>query len=433
MEDSMSRETLTVTDNRSGRSFEVSIEGGAVRSAELTASLSGVDGRPLALYDPGFPHTASCRSAITNIDVDLGVLEHRGYRIEALCEHSTYLELAYLLINGELPGAAEYERWRAEISTRKFVHENVKGFIQGFRYDAHPMAMLAASVGALSSFYADAGDVHDEAARDLQVLRLLAKMPTLVAYAYRHGEGRPFVLPSDELGYAANLLSMMFRMSELRYAPDPRRERALDVLLMVHADHEQSAATTAVRAVGSTSADPYAAVAAGVAALSSPMRGSADRDVLRMLARIGSPENVAPFLERVRGGEERLSGFGHQVYRTHDPRAAILRHQLDALYEDQRDDPLVAVADELAAEIAADEELRSRRLFPNVDLYTGLTYRAIGIPESMFGVMFALARSAGWIAQWREMVLDPEQGAVRPRQVYVGPGGRDYVPLAKRG
>ena len=428
----MSRETLTVTDNRTGNSFDVAIADGAIRASELAAGLDG-GGWGVVLYDPGFPNTASCRSAITSVDSERGVLEHGGYRIEDLCAHSTYLELAYLLIHGELPTAAEYERWMHEISVRKFVHENVKSFMEGFRYDAHPMAMLAGSVGALSSFYTDAGDVHDEAARELQVLRLLAKLPTLAAYAYRHGEGLPYVLPSDDLSYPANLLSMMFRMSELRYAGDPRRERALDVLLMVHADHEQSAATTAVRAVGSTSADPYAAVAAGVAALSSPMRGSADRDVLRMLRRIERPENVPPFLERVRRGEERLVGFGHFVYRNSDPRAAILRAQLDTVYEDRPGDPLVQVADELAGRVEQDEEFRSRRLFfPNVDLFTGLTYQAIGIPESMFGVMFALARTAGWIAQWREMVLDPDQGAVRPRQLYVGPLGRSYLPLAQR-
>ena len=424
--------SLTITDNRTGATYDVAIEHGAIRAIELTAGLQDGDGKGIVLYDPGFPHTASCRSAITHIDPELGVLEHRGYRIEALCERSTYLELSYLLIYGELPTAEQYQHWMHEISVRKFVHENVKSFVQGFRYDAHPMAVLAASVGALSSFYADAGDVHQQEARELQVVRLLAKMPTLAAWAYRHGEGRPYVLPSDDLGYTANLLSMMFRMSELRYDGDPHRERALDVLLMVHADHEQSAATTAVRAVGSTSADPYAAIAAGVGALSSPMRGSADRDVLRMLRRIERPENVTGFLERVRTGEERLSGFGHGVYRSHDPRADILRRQLNALYVEQPADPLVAVADELARQVGEDDELRSRRLFPNVDLFTGLTYRAIGIPESMFGVMFALARTAGWIAQWREMVLDPEQGAVRPRQVYVGPRDREYLPLARR-
>lgn len=428
----MNRDSLTITDNRTGASFEVPIENGAIRSADLTAGLNGGTPWGVVLYDPGFVNTAGCRSAVTNIHIEPGVLEHRGYAIEELCEHSTYLELAYLLIYGELPNAAQYERWTNEITIRKLAHENVKSFIQGFRYDAHPMTMLAASVSALSTFYADAGDVRNEEARQLQIARLVAKMPTLAAWAFRHGVGRPYVNPVDEASYSANLLSMMFRMSELRYEADPRRERALDVLLMVHADHEQSAATTAVRAVGSTSADPYAAVAAGISALSSPMRGSADRDVLRMLRRIERPENVGTFLDQVRSGTEQLTGFGHGVYRTRDPRGEVLRRQLSLLHADGPGDPLLAVADELAAQVASSDELRERGLFPSVDLYTGLTYRAIGIPESMFGVMFAVARTAGWLAQWREMVLDPEQGPVRPRQVYVGAPAREYVPLQAR-
>jgi citrate synthase len=429
----MSRNTLTVTDNRTGQSFEVAIEHGAIRAADLTRPLSNANGHGMVIYDPGFANTAACVSAITNIDVDQGVLEHRGYRIEALCEHSTYIEVAYLLIHGELPTASQLERWRHEISLRKFVHESVKSFLSGFHYDAHPMAMLAASVGALASFYPDAGNVHDEAAREFQILRLLAKMPTLAAYAFRHGTGRPYVPPSDELSYPGNLLSMLFRMSELSYEPDPVIERALEVLLILHADHEQSAATTAVRAVGSTHVDPYSAVAAGVAALSGPMRGSADREVLAMLRRIGSVEGVRAYLERVKDGSERLMGFGHWVYKAHDPRARILRAQLDALAETRSTSPLLAIADELAAATLEDDYFSSRRIYPNVDLYSGLTYEAIGIPEAMFGVMFALARSAGWIAQWLEMVLDPEQSTVRPRQLYVGVGEREYVPLAQRG
>ncbi len=433
----MIRDTLTVTDNRTGQSFEVAIENGAIRAKDLTAPVAGTNGRDLMIYDPGFTHTATCVSAITSIDADAGLLLHRGYRIEALCEHSTFLELAYLLIEGELPSAAQFERWRHEIAVRTFVHENLKSFLEGFRYDAHPMAMLAASVGALSSFYADAGDVEDEAARQLQVLRLLAKLPTLAAYSFRHGTGRPYVLPSDELtsgelSYAGNLLSMMFRMSELHYAPDPHQERALDVLLMAHADHEQSAAATAVRAVGSTHVDPYSAVAAGIHALSGPMRGAADEAVLKMLRRIGTVENVSAFLESIKQSSERVMGFGHAVYNTTDPRATILRAQLDVLYARRPPSPLIAIADELARQATQDEYFTSRRLYPNVDLYSGLTYEAIGIPAQMFGVMFALARSAGWIAQWREMVQDVEQKAVRPRQIYVGAGAREYVPLAQR-
>jgi citrate synthase len=426
-----------VTDNRTGESFEVAIENGAIRARDLVAPVAGSNGRRLMIYDPGFTNTANCLSAITDIDADRGVLLHRGYPIEALCEHSTFLELAYLLIEGELPTAAQFEHWRHEIAVRTFVHENLKSFLEGFRYDAHPMAILAASVGALSSFYADAGDVKDQAARELQVLRLLAKLPTLAAYSFRHGTGRPYVLPSGELtsgelSYAGNLLLMMFRMSELRYRPEPRKERALDVLLMAHADHEQSAAAAAVRAVGSTHVDPYSAVAAGIHALSGPMRGAADEAVLKMLRRIGSMQNVAGFLAHIKQSSERVMGFGHAVYNTTDPRATILRAQLDVLYEDREPSPLLAIADELARQAGEDEYFTSRRLYPNVDLYSGLTYEAIGIHEQMFGVMFALARSAGWIAQWREMVQDAEQKAVRPRQVYIGSGPRAYVSLAER-
>jgi citrate synthase len=428
----MSRSTLTVTDNRTGESFEIPIEHGAIRASELTSRFDGSSGPGLVVYDPGFGHTAACMSAITNIHLEPGVLEHRGYRIEDLCEHSNFVEMAYLLIRGELPTAEELRRWERELSVRKFVHENVKGFIQGFRYDAQPMAMLGAAVGALGSFYPDADEVLDEAAREFQILRLLAKMPTLAALAYRHGTGRPFVLPSDELSYVGNLLSMLFRMSELAYEVDPRTERALEVLLMLHADHEQNASTTAVRAVGSTHVNPYAAIAAGVAALSGPMRGGAAMAVLRMLRQIERPENVAPYLDRVKEGSERLPGFGHWVYKAYDPRARILRRQLDSLYADREPDSLLAVADELAARAVEDEYFVSRRVFPNMDLYSGLTYEAIGIPTNMFGVMFAVARSAGWLAQWLEMVMDPEQGSVRPRQVYVGAEGREYVPLDRR-
>ena len=428
----MSQNTLTVTDNRTGQSFEVPIEHGAVRAGDLTGPSDTPSGPGLVIYDPGFTNTAACMSAITNIDLEPGVLQHRGYRIEDLCEHSKFVEVAYLLIHGDLPTADQLARWEHELSVRKFVHENVKGFIEGFRYDAHPMAMLSAAVGALASFYPDADEVLDEAAREFQILRLLAKMPTLAAYAYRHGTGRPYVYPRDDLSYVGNLLSMMFRMSELNYASNQKIERTLDVLLMLHADHEQNASTTAVRAVGSTHVNPYAAIAAGVAALSGPMRGAADRAVLDMLSRIGSPAKVPAYLEGVKEGSERLMGFGHWVYKTYDPRARILRAQLGVLEEDRPPNPLLEIADELATRAAEDEYFVSRRVYPNMDLYSGLTYEAIGIPPAMYGVMFALARSAGWLAQWLEMVKDPEQGSVRPRQVYVGHAGREYVPLAER-
>jgi citrate synthase len=423
----VTRNTLTVIDNRTGRSFELAIEHGAVRTADLSRPIDG-----LVVYDPGLASTAACRSAITYIDGEAGVLEHRGYRIEALCEHSTFVEVAYLLIHGDLPTEVQLDRWMDEIGTHKFVHENVKSFLEGFRYDAHPMAMLAASVGALSSFYPDAADVHDEQARERQVVRLLAKMPTLAAFSYRHLKGQTYVYPEDDLGYAGNLLSMMFRMSERKYQPDVRIERALDALLMLHADHEQNASTTAVRAVGSTHVNPYFAVAAGVAALSGPMRGAADEAVLKMLRRIGTIDAVPDYLARVKAGNERPMGFGHWVYKTHDPRARILRDRLEDLYQARGRDRLVEIADELANRVLEDEFFTARGLYPNVDLYSGLTYQAIGVPVPLFPVMFALARSAGWIALWLEMVKDPEQ-TVRPRQLYTGQLDRAWLPVARRG
>ncbi len=423
-----SRSTVTVIDNRTGERFELPIEDGAVRSSGFGRAAGG-----LLLYDPGLSSTAVCRSAITYIDGEGGILQHRGYRIEALSERSNFLELAYLLINGELPTVAQYESWLHEIGTRNFVHENVKGFIEGFRYDARPIAIVAASVGALSSFYTDADEVYDEAARERQVVRLLAKLPTLAAFAYRHLQGLPYVHPEDHLSYTGNLLSMMFRMSELRYTPDPVMERALDVLLMVHADHEQNASTTAVRAVGSTHVNPYAAVAAGVTALSGPMRGGAAQDVLTMLSGIGSPGHVPEFLARVKTANERLLGFGHWIYNTYDPRAHVLRRQLEQLYEHRRPNPLFATADELERRVLEDEYFTSRRLYPNLDLYSGLTYDAIGIAPPMFPVMFTLARSAGWIAQWVEMVKDLEQTTFRPLQIYTGALDREYVDVGERG
>jgi citrate synthase len=428
----LQRSVLTVNDGRTQRTYELPVQDGAIRAVALQQIvLAGDDG--LVSYDPGFTNTASCRSGITHVDGQAGVLQHRGYRIETLCEHTSFLEVAYLLIHGDLPTAAQREQWIHSITTHNFVHENVKSFLEGFRYNADPMAMLAASVGALATFYPDAGEVHDEASRARQIVRLLAKLPTLAAFSYRHITGKPYVYPEDDLSYAGNLLSMMFRMSELKYQPDPRSERALDVVLMLHADHEQNASTTAVRAVGSTHVNPYSAVAAGVAALSGPMRGTADAAVLEMLARIGTAANVADFLESAKAGRERLMGFGHWVYKTYDPRARILREHLDGLCEVGRTSPLFEVACELEKRALDDEFFTSRGLYPNVDLYSGLTYDAIGVPVAMFPVMFALARSAGWVAQWVEMVNDPEQQTIRPRQIYTGQLDRDYRPVEERG
>ena len=428
----MSRETLTVTDNRSGESYEVPIRNGSIRAADLVGRYTTEIGPELVVYDPGLANTASSASGITNIHLQKGVLEHRGYRIEDLAAHSSFLEVAYLLIYGELPSAAQLAELETEIAHRKFVHENVKTFIGGFRYDARPMVIVAAAVGALGSFYPDAGDIFGEEARRFQITRLLAKMPTLAAYAYRHGSGRPYVNPSDDLSYTGNLLSMIFKMSELRYEVDPVVERALEVQLIVHADHEQSAATTAVRAVGSNHSDPYAAVSAGLSALSGPQRGAADLEALQMLREIASVENVDRYLESVKTGDGRLMGFGHPTYRAPDPRAAILREQLDLLGERAPMSPLVAVADALRDRAAEDEYFVSRDIHVNAGLYAGLLYAAIGIPDEMIGVLFAVARTAGFLAHWREMVTDPEQITMRPRQLFVGSGYRPYAPIEQR-
>jgi citrate synthase len=425
-------ETLTVTDNRTGETYELPISDGTVRAMDLRQVKTDDEDFGLMAYDPAYTNTASCRSAITYIDGAAGVLQHRGYPIEQLCEQSTYLEVAYLLINGALPTAAELERWVHEVTIHTFVHENVKDFMEGFRYDANPMGMLVASVGALSTFYPDANRIHEEAVRDMQIIRLLAKMPTLAAFAYRHNVGQPYVYPDNELSYAGNFLGMMYKMTELKYEPDPRLERALDVLFILHADHEQNASTSAVRSVGSTQVDPYTAVAAGVAALYGPLHGGANEAALRMLQRIGSTEKIPDFLEGVKAGNERLMGFGHRVYKNYDPRARIIRKHLDDVFEVRGKSPLLDVATELEKRALDDEYFTSRKLYPNVDFYSGLIYEALGLPVEMFPVMFAIGRTSGWIAQWLEMVQDPEQKIARPRQIYTGEHDRDYVPIGER-
>src|SRR4051812_28899428 len=383
-------------------------------------------------YDPAFTNTASTRSEITYIDGAAGVLEYRGYPIEQLCEQSNYLEVAYLLIHGELPDKLEFDRWTHEITIHTFVHENVKDFMQGFRYDAHPMGMLLAAVGALSTFYPEASNIGDEASRDMQIIRLLAKVPTLAAFAYRHTMGQPYVYPDNELSYAGNFLSMMWKMTELRYEPDPRLERALDVLFILHADHEQNASTSAVRFVGSTQVDPYSAVAAGVAALYGPLHGGANEQALRMLDRIGSVDNIPDFLEGVKNGDERLMGFGHRVYKNYDPRARIIKKYLDDVFEVTGKSPLLDIASELEKRALDDDYFTARKLYPNVDFYSGLFYEALELPVSMFPVMFAIGRTSGWIAQWLEMVNDSEQKIARPRQIYTGEREREYVPMDQR-
>jgi len=426
-------QTLTVTDNRTGKVYDLPIVDGTVRAMDLRQIKTGEDDFGLMAYDPAYTNTASCRSAITYIDGEAGVLQHRGYPIEQLCEHSSYLEVAYLTINGALPTRTQLEDWVHEITIHTFVHENVKDFIQGFRYDANPMGMLVASVGALSTFYPDANRIRDEEVRKIQIIRLLAKMPTLAAFAFRHNMGQPYVYPDNDLNYAGNFLSMMYKMTELKYEPDPRLERALDVLFILHADHEQNASTSAVRSVGSTQVDPYSAVAAGVAALYGPLHGGANEAALRMLRRIGTIENIPGFLEGVKAGNERLMGFGHRVYKNYDPRARIIRKHLDDVFEVRGKSPLLEVASELEKRALDDDYFTQRKLYPNVDFYSGLIYEALGLPVAMFPVMFAIGRTSGWIAQWLEMVEDPEQKIARPRQIYTGERDRDYVPIEQRG
>ncbi len=424
---------LLVTDTRTGRSYELPITDGTVRALDLRQIKIDDHDFGLMAYDPAFMNTASCRSSITYIDGDAGILQHRGYPIEQLCEHSSYLEVAYLLINGELPTLDALAEWVHQVTIHTFVHENIREFMQGFRYDANPMGMLVASVGALSTFYPDANHISDPDIRMAQIIRLLAKMPTLAAFAYRHNMGQPYVYPDNDLDYASNFLSMMYKMTELKYEPDPRLARALDVLFILHADHEQNASTSAVRGVGSTRVDPYSAVAAGVAALYGPLHGGANEAALRMLQRIGGVDNIPSFLEGVKAGNERLMGFGHRVYKNYDPRARIIRKYLDDVFAVRGKSPLLEVATELETRALDDEYFTSRKLYPNVDFYSGLIYEALGLPVEMFPVMFAIGRTSGWIAQWREMVDDSEQKIARPRQVYTGDRDRDYVPIEQRG
>jgi citrate synthase len=425
-------ETLTITDNRTGKSYEVPIEDGTIRATSLRDIKLGETDFGLMSYDPAFMNTASCRSAITYLDGEAGVLEYRGYPIEQLAEHSTYLEVAYLLIHGELPNQAQLDEWTHLITIHTFVHENVKSFMQGYRYDAHPMGMLLASVGALSTFYPDANEIHNPETRYIQIIRLIAKMPTLAAFAYRHNMGQPYVYPDNDLRYPGNFLGMLFKMTQLKYEPDPRLEKALDILFILHADHEQNCSTNAVRAVGSSQVDPYSAVAAGVAALYGPLHGGANEQVLRMLRRIGSKDNISDFIAGVKDGKERLMGFGHRVYKNYDPRARIIKKAAEDVFEVTGTNPLLDIALELEKIALEDEYFVKRKLYPNVDFYSGLIYEALNMPVGMFTVLFAIPRTSGWIAQWLEMIEDKEQKIARPRQIYTGERTRDYVALDKR-
>ncbi|HVD41799.1 MAG TPA: citrate synthase [Solirubrobacterales bacterium] len=425
-------ESLTVTDNRTGKSYELPISDGTVRGMDLRQIKVDEDDFGLMSYDPAFTNTASCRSSVTYIDGAAGILEHRGYPIEQLCERSTFLEVAYLLVFGELPTAPQLDRWIFDITHHTFVHEDLKHFFEGFRYDAHPMGMLLAGVGALSTFYPDAKQIGDPEERYMAAVRLIAKVPTLAAFSYRHNMGLPYVYPDNELNYAENFLSMVFKKTEDRHIPKEALTKALDVLFILHADHEQNCSTNAVRGVGSSDVDPYSAVAAGVAALYGPLHGGANEAVLRMLRRIESPENIPEFLERVKQREEKLMGFGHRVYKNYDPRARIIQQYIEPVFEATEASPLVDIARELEKRALDDEYFTERKLYPNVDFYSGIIYEAMGIPTDMFTVIFAIPRTAGWVAQWMEMQEDPEKKIARPRQIYTGERELEYVPIEQR-
>ena len=424
--------TLTVRDNRTGQEFEIPITDNTIKAGDLSQIKLSDETPGLATYDPGFTNTASCRSSVTYIDGEKGILEYRGYPIEQLAEKSTFLEVAYLLLTGELPAKAEYEQWVHDITYHTFVHENVKSFMQGFRYDAHPMGMLEASVAALSTFYPESANITDSDVRRMQVVRMIAKMPTLGAWAFRHAQGKPYVYPDNDLSYTSNFLAMLFKMSEQKYEPDERLTKALDVLFILHADHEQNCSTNAVRSVGSSQVDPYSAVAAGVGALYGPLHGGANEAVLRMLRRIGSKEEIPDFIKGVKDGNERLMGFGHRVYKNYDPRAKIIKQACDDVFEVTGVNPLLEIAQELEKIALEDDYFVDRKLYPNVDFYSGLIYEAFQFPPEMFTVLFAIGRTPGWLAQWLELVQDKEQKIARPKQIYTGDRELTLTPREER-
>jgi citrate synthase len=425
-------DTLTITDNRTGKQYEVPIADGAIRATDLRKIKVHADDFGLITYDPAFMNTASCRSRITYIDGDRGILLYRGYPIEQLAEQSTHLETAYLILFGELPTEKQLADWTRQITMHTMVHENIKKFMEGFTYDAHPMGVFVSTVAALSTFYPDGKQIFDEQSRLRQIHRLIAKVPTIAAYAYRHSIGRPYVYPDNDLSFTGNFLNMLFKMTELKYKPDPALARALDILFILHADHEQNCSTSAMRGIGSSHVDPYSALAGAAAALYGPLHGGANEAVLRMLKEIGSINNVPGFIKRVKAGDGRLMGFGHRVYKSYDPRAKIIKRTADEVFEVMGKNPLLHIALELERIALEDEYFVTRKLYPNVDFYSGLIYQAMGFPVDMFAVLFAIARTVGWVAQWEEMLLDSEQKIARPRQIYTGSGRRDYVPMAQR-
>jgi citrate synthase len=428
----MPSDSLTLTDNRTGKTYEVPITNGAIRAMDLRQIRTGPEDFGLLSYDPAFMNTASTISRITEIDGDRGILRYRGYPIEELAERSNYLEVAYLVLNGELPTLAEMDQWVYDVTHHTWVHENLKKLMEGFHYDAHAMGMLVSGVAALSTFYPEAKDGADGATRRLQIVRLIAKMPTLAAFAYRHSLGLPYNYPDNELSYTGNFLNMLFKATEAKYQPNATLERALEVLFILHSDHEQNCSTNAVRAVGSSQVDPYCAVAGGVAALYGPLHGGANEEVLRMLAEIGSKDRIPAFIKGVKDGKAKLMGFGHRVYKNYDPRAKIIKRMADEVFEVTRPSPLLPIALELERIALEDDYFVSRKLYPNVDFYSGLIYQAMGFPVEMFPVLFAIARTSGWLAQWQEMRADPEQKIARPRQLYLGSGKRAYLEIGKR-
>jgi len=425
-------DTLSITDNRTGKTYDLKIEHGAIRATDLRQIKVDGEDHGLFTYDPAFLNTAACRSRITYIDGDRGILEYRGYPIEQLAEHSDYLETAYLVLFGELPTTSDMQTWTREVTLHTMLHENIKKFMEGFQYDAHPMGIFLSTVGALSTFYPDAKHIFDPAMRRTQIVRLIAKVPSIAAYAYRHSIGRPYVYPDNDLTFSGNFLNMLFKMTELKYQPNPVLERALDILFILHADHEQNCSTNAMRGIGSSHVDPYSALAGAAAALYGPLHGGANEAVLRMLGEIGSVANVPAFIKKVKAGEGRLMGFGHRVYKSYDPRAKIIKRAADLVFSVTGKNPLLTIALELERIALQDEYFVSRKLYPNVDFYSGLIYQAMGFPVEMFPVLFAIPRTAGWMAQWEEMLQDSEQKIARPKQIYEGPRTRDYVPKDKR-
>jgi citrate synthase len=425
--------TLSITDNRTSKTYAVPIAQGNIRAMDLRQIKTSDDEFGMMSYDPAFMNTASCESRITYIDGDKGILRYRGYDIEQLAEHCVYTEVAYLLLHGELPTAKQLEQWNYDITQRTMIHENIKKILDGFHYDAHPMGMLISSVAALSTFYKEAKDVHDAANRRVQILRLIGKMPTLASYAYRHSQGLPYVYPDNELSYTENFMNMLWKKTELKYKSSKVLAHALDVLFILHADHEQNCSTSAMRQVGSSEADPYVTTAAAAAALSGPLHGGANEAVLRMIDEIGAKSRVPDFIAKVKAGQGRLMGFGHRVYKNYDPRARIIKHIAEEVFEVTGRNEKIGIAVELERIALQEEYFIKRRLYPNVDFYSGIIYEAMGFKPEMFTVLFAIPRTAGWLAHWEELLEDPAQKIARPRQVYLGPDRREFAAVEKRG